>query len=495
MKKIIFSIIPIVLLALIGVFYLWIPSVYRTWFVVRHLLVFMFIAYVLIISIYFVYNLLIRRYEVNRTRLIILRLFTVSVAVTLLFVISGYQTEYIAKYEIPPLIGCAYYDKYDNLVYTSQMEFICPELENLKYETVGGKEVLSFNVIELATGYQSYNEDGDGIYDRITVNNKYNETTISSSFEYVYFMEGLIEKVTIESFTENRDFRYYDYRNNYQFIAYKKIVENTFEDLLVTSTISTYNYEYTYVGSTIPDYNVPDFDSLEPEVVIYTSELVENPSEISNDYFITITEDYMDGDISVTNVIATGDVGYSSWFDLQLNPDTPGSSFGVKYIMNDYWNISITYDLSTLPIYPKYYIRDGIFNYHRFGGETQYLRDYRRLPTTPPSLEDVEVEYYEDQGDIFGVNLLNTSRIIETDYGKMAEYYSTFRNDDRSYLEILNNGEEFQYFAHLRPYSLSFDEMNDYKFMLFDYTKLEIINIYQRNPLLRGFQIPGFQLL
>lgn len=506
MKKAILIAIPLVLLVLVVLLYTLVPSIYQTWFILRHVSIYMLGAYILISSSYFVYKKLLRDFNIGNIRLWIIRSFSVILVVSLLLVGGDVQLNYIEDYEIPPLKGCAYYDKYDNLIYSSQFSFVCPELEGLEYETVDGKEVLRFYVVEEASGEMS------PVY---LLNTFYVESIMYNTFEY-HYEEGSsrFERIEITSKLETDKTGDYNYEHSLYVRLYRKVIVNTFEgyitnpgekEFIATSTITTQLYEHTYTGVGILDYFTPDFDDIEAETITYKAKYTENEDEgfawnddliLMFNYTIEISEEYIENNELVVNIFGEGE---RSNFNnsITLDGGLDGDRY-VEYITHAYRNkASSAHDL---PDYSSSFVsgeltRDGTFEYQGDGFyDTKYLQSYTRLVDNHEMMMEIEIEYYENNGDLYAINHFYTTKIIETDYGKKLEYYNTYRRSDNTYVDIKNNGDVYDILEFNFPYSLSLDQMHDYKFMMYDYTYAENLLIYQKNYLLHGVVTPTFEL-
>ncbi len=468
MRKYLFNIIiPFLLLALIIIFYTLIPSVYKTMFIIRHLLIYMFLSYILIYSVFKAYKHLMKNRNISKFTNGLLTGFISLATVTLLVVLSQLQIKYIKEYEIPPLEACAYYDQYFNLIYTSQYRNICPELENIQSGLLDGKETLTFKVTEKPEGStvpliaSSIEKLGKKVYKKHIMENE---------FEYVYRYKGVIEKVTMTSRTQQ-----YEDDVLVQYSGYKKIIENTFEDTLVTSVQTIYKYDNVK--------EVPDFADIVPEVITYISVItpVENNE---SQYLIDLTEIKTIDGIETRHVYAKGTVyHFYDRYEYQI----------YAYDENDRYDSNsaiykFTYDKLEIDREAPEWLgekREGTFVYEN---EELLLNKYTRMVDNFETGLDVEVKHYRIKDGFYAVNHLSTSKITEQDYGKKVEYYYTYRYRNKKYPEVYNNGGTFFYVPDA-TFSLSLKEMHDYRYMLFDYTRSEHIDYYQFNPLIEGFPL------
>jgi hypothetical protein len=430
----------------------------------------MLLSYILILSSVTAYNKLIKKANFSQFTKGILTLMTSVVTIMILSSLSVVQLKYIKEYEIPPLRACVYYDQYDNLIYSSQFDFICPNLDNVENKFINGKEVLTFNVTEKAFGkateYISVGEDWG-------IKKYYKTSVMNNEFEYVYYFKGFIEKVIITSRTLN----YKDEEEQlYNSSGYKRIVENHFTPNLITSVQTTFSYNLDINSQETKNSYTPDFDELEPEVVTYTSSLT--PIENSDtEYYIDLSEIKMDNGNQVIDVYGKGNVTFSNYPEILIN----------GYDNDRYNNHNINYrflydEIRVKREAPPAYNereREGTFVY-----KNNLLSSYTRLVENNETGLDVEIKHYKVNSDLLAVNHLVTTKMIDTHFGKKVEYYWTYKDRDGKYGSISNHGETYSSFQ----LSMNLMEMNDYKLMVFDYTHREDIDFYQFNPLVEGFE-------
>lgn len=496
MKKILLITFPIILLVSIVILYVLVPSVLKTWFIIRHVLIYMLLAYVIILSISISYKFLIR---INRTtpRIWTIRGLSVIVGSFLLITVGNVQLNLIEKYEIPPLQSCAYYDKYDNLIYSSQYNFICPELNNLEYNYDDGLETLSFSVYEEAYGWIF----GDYYFKKLY-----------TSFSYTYKDEyGKIQKIYIDSLETSQWTLDIDTNFRYDVKKYVKIVENEYGDLLsdngvtetvAVSTITEYKWEHSFDGlGALLDIYIPDIEHIDPEVTIYEAQYVQMPDEgygwdsenniINHFYSISLKEianpdsefelieEFASGKRMNTVSAVTFVNKYNETVDCEFNGNMYPNKSSIAYI-----------------VYNKDEIETLTFNYYYSGKgfyETNYLTRYVISQDNSNILSDVKVDQYDRAEGHYFINESYTAKLIETDFGKKIEYYSTLRKEDGTYVDISNSGSNTTPSKAFRPLLYSLDEMYDYKFMLENHSINEYLLIYQSNFLFFG--VPSMELV
>jgi hypothetical protein len=404
--------------------------------------------------------------------------------------VGNAQLNLIEKYEIPPLQSCAYYDKYDNLIYSSQFNFMCPELNNIEYSYDEGIETLSFTVYEEAYGW---------IYE------DYYFKKLDASLSYTYEDDsGRIQKIYIDSLETAQWTLDNDSNFRYHVNKYVKIVENEYGDLLsanevtesvAVSSITEYKWDHSFDGlGALMDIDIPAIENIDPEITIYEARYVqmidegsgldnENNNDIShyNISFMEINDPH--GEFEIINEFASG---------MRMNT-VNAVTFTNKY--NETVDCEFKGDIYQNESSISYAIQDNdensssIFNYYYRGTpfyETNYLTRYEVSQTNSDIFDDVKVNQYERSEVYYFVDKSYTAKLIETDFGKKVEYYSTLRDEDRTYVDIANSGSNTTPSKAFQPLLYSLSEMYDYKFMLENHITYEYLIIYQDNFLFFG---------
>lgn len=152
------------------------------YFYIQHVSLFLFVAMFIFFLMKFGYN----RFNKKVTKKNVLNIFTVVMFGILLFGFSNIQLAFIERYQTSEFQNCAYYDKYDNAIYYTQLMNQCPDLEIIT-ET---DDTLIFSVYEEADdlaepGYMTSN---------IIQNSKMKAKT-RVDVEIHYFDGGTIESV------------------------------------------------------------------------------------------------------------------------------------------------------------------------------------------------------------------------------------------------------------------------------------------------------------
>jgi hypothetical protein len=113
----------------------------------------------------------------------VLRGYTITVLILVLFGFSTIQLKFIETYQTSEFQACSYYDDYGNAIYYSSLQNSCPELDILEQTDT----YLSFEVYESAEGYVQNNHFeivGDGNYDY--------KAKMRTNIELAYDSEGNI---------------------------------------------------------------------------------------------------------------------------------------------------------------------------------------------------------------------------------------------------------------------------------------------------------------
>lgn len=167
---------------------LFLPYYNPIYFYLQHVSLFLFMA----MFIYYLLKLGYDRLEKRVKKTHILKGYTLTIFVVLLFLFSNVQLYAIETFQTSELMSCAYYDKYSNAIYYSQVAHSCPELEILEQTDT----TLSFVVYEsiegiAERGYMGLNEDLDYNY----------EAVIRTDVDLLYDDSGIIIESTIQKST------------------------------------------------------------------------------------------------------------------------------------------------------------------------------------------------------------------------------------------------------------------------------------------------------
>lgn len=397
-------------------------------------------------------------------RLWMVRSLIVISMVLILFGGSELQMNFIEDYEIPPVLGCVYYDKYDNLIYNSQYRGTCPILENVVYSTVVSEldsdyviERLSFEVDE-----DTFNE----------INNSEYTNKSSTIIEIIYepieqeetskINEKLIQRISIDliEFVNKTDLKTDTTKHTRN--RYFKIVENDFGEMLdddvvtesmTRSTITEYSdsQSYTIESDVISGLDSTDVTSLEPTITIQEATYTEITDEgytMSNDNLLNhyfsinmteqITKDTLESDVYL---FAEGNrrntlnsltlIDYASPFGKTMG-------YNARYGESQWWSFSERYDMINYDVYPSKDIEIGYSYYNNVfeGHELRNLEMYTKTDIEYETTEEMTIEKYEREESTFLVDENKSIEAIDTDYGRKLMYYSTRRSSNGSYTTL-----------------------------------------------------------
>lgn len=464
MKKLIIVAIPSILLMAIISIYVFIPSILPVWFVIRHIGIYLLFVYLTILGTVWIYKFLLKKIHTS-TRLWIIRGLVMISGGIILLGGSELQLYLVNAYEIPPVMGCVYYDKYDNLIYNSQYRGVCPELEDLTYTTLNS-ETTNDSVLETLT----FDVKEEII--KIIDNEEY-KNYLNVSIEIEYYLIDISEVTTvqqksIQSIRILSD-EYVHVKNlqtgNTSHVRnrYLKIVENelgeTFFDDEVTesttrSTITEYSESQTYTIDHDQIYGLDDISNanitnLEPIITIqeaiYTeisdeeNALEDNEINIMGLYYdIEMTEKMIENGIESDLVMFAEGRRMNTINSLNLIPEElyrEPIGFRSRYGESQWWNYSERYDISKGAVYPSKDIEVG-YQYHSDvfqSNELKYLDYYTKTDEHYESTEEVSISKYERDESTYLIDQDRSIEVVLTDYGRKLTYYSSTRADNGKY--------------------------------------------------------------
>lgn len=181
------------------------------YFYLQHISLFLFMA----MFIYYLLKLGYDRLQKRVKKTNVLKGYTTTIFVVLLFLFSNVQLYAIETYQTSDYQSCSYYDKYDNAIYYTQLNNQCPDLKILSNKD----SELIFTVYEHVTGKSEpgYMIDNDMSYNL--------EAIMRTDITIAYFADGRIENIetsrstNIKLFREEEEYKIYN--------SFKTIVENT----------------------------------------------------------------------------------------------------------------------------------------------------------------------------------------------------------------------------------------------------------------------------
>jgi hypothetical protein len=163
---------------------------------------------------------------------------------------------------------------------------------------------------------------------------------------------------------------------------------------------------------------------------------------------------------------------YRETVDCEFNGNIYPNNSAISYVIHDR-------DESERSIFKYYYSGRGFYG-------TNYLTRYEESLADSSVLKEVKLDHFDRSEAYYFINESYTAKMMETDFGKKIEYYSTLREEDRTYIDIANSGSDTTPSDAFRPLLYSLSEMHDYKFMLENHIIHEYLIIYQDNFLFFG---------
>ncbi|MBI9008463.1 MAG: hypothetical protein JEZ05_00400 [Tenericutes bacterium] len=514
MKKIIIIAIPSVLLmAIIGI-YVFIPSILPVWLVIRHVGIYLLFTYVTVLGSVWIYKFLITKAHTSVRLWLIRGLVLISGGIILLGG-SELQLYLVDAYEIPPITGCVYYDKYDNLIYNSQYRGTCPELENLTYTTFSPetiqdslRETLSFDVKE--TAFNVIDNEEHSYHLSVKIELEYEPI---DAFQVVVgtTQEKSIQMIRIESeelvHVRNQETGITSHLQN----RYLKIVENEFGEMLLDSevtesttrsTITEYSDSqvYTIDIDEIDGLESSDITTLEPVITIQEAIYTEIPdegygfdgetNEVLNHYYdIEMTEQVMANGTESSPIIFAEGKRMNTVNSVNLIPNVPYSQtigYRSTYGESRWWSFSERYDISKSSVYPS---RDVEIGYHYYNDvfqsdELKHLDYYTKTDVKYETTEEVSIKKYEREESAYLIDQGRSIEVIQTDYGKKLTYFSTNRADDGKYTiypdTISELIEDDIIYSDFMPLTMFYNS----KAILFDVSTFKPLYMIQQNNLL-----------
>lgn len=158
------------------------------YFYLQHISLFLFMA----MFIYYLLKLGYDRLQKRVQKTNLLKGYTITVFVVLLFLFSNVQLYAIETYQTPEFHSCFYYDEYFNPIYYSQLSNNCPEIEIVEQT----ESYLKYQVIEELSG----NDDYDYM-DGVDLENVDFSSTVTTYSELLYDDSGHIIESTISKFS------------------------------------------------------------------------------------------------------------------------------------------------------------------------------------------------------------------------------------------------------------------------------------------------------
>jgi hypothetical protein len=360
---------------------------------------------------------------------------------------SQLQLYLIDAYEVPPVLGCVYYDEYNNLIYSSQYLGTCPDI-TIEYETSHDDafyyQSMNAEIVEAATGNDS-----------VTSFEKHMRTVIEAVYEPIpktVNINAISQRLfqTVETtITEHSILHDMDSNDYETVISYtKQEVHNAMSgnysespDLITSQTeLIEYQFDITLSGRHSRN------DIVLPE----QSEMDNTRHQILD---TTLTKNYDYGYCSQENI------GSCNYYDILIEHQENGEEktiYAEGYRDNTYQEIEFylpdnpfqrqvyktTYwgsrwtgqseEYSTRAIYPN----KSVIGYHYddftdpYKG-TMFKQYYSN--NTDSAKEDLSVLHFVQQDTHYFVDEYRHIERVDTTYGFQLIYYSTLRDSTGRY--------------------------------------------------------------
>ncbi len=228
------------------------------YFYLQHISLFLFVAMLLYFLLQLGFNRLVKRIKKQS----ILRGYTITVLVLVLFGFSSLQLKFIETYQTSEFQSCAYYDDYGNAIYYTQLPNNCPDLEIISQTN----NFLSFEVYEDIEGYVQNNKleiVGEGNYDYMA--------RVRTNIDITYDSEGNILESNMRKSTN-----ILVYNNEEEMKVYNSITTNIVNEFIVIDEQVT-GFRSTQTRGVFEDAFI-DFDNVDT---------VEHYSDIAFNYDYT----------------------------------------------------------------------------------------------------------------------------------------------------------------------------------------------------------------
>lgn len=456
MKKILLIGVPTLVLLSIIYLYVAVPTILPTWFVTRHILIYILFTYFTLLVAYVLYHYLLQRKEDQTQSIWVIR--TMVLVSTILVLLGGSQLQLylIDAYEVPPLMGCVYYDEYNNLIYSSQYPGTCPEI-TISYETSFDDEFyyqsMRADIIETISGsHSNLTFDNQMITVMEAVYEPIPKTVNINSISQRLFI-SVETTITEHSVQQNQD------SNEYETILSHTVqrVNNTMSGDYIASldvfTSQTELIEFQY-DITLPghhsrnDISLPDETEMDiTRHQILATTLTRNHNygycrleEVrSCNYYDVLIEAQVNGEDPIPYAEGFRDNTYQ---ELEFYvPDNPLHKLIYK---TTYWGsrwTGQTEEYSTRTIYPN----NGVIGYHYDDVTDPYkgtmFKQYYSV-TEDYQYDDISVLDFIEQDTQYVIDDYRNIEVVETEYGLQLLYYSTLRDSTGRYTIYPTTGEQ-----------------------------------------------------
>jgi hypothetical protein len=482
MRKHLLWIIPLIALLITIFLYTSVPYFYRTWFNVRHALIYFIFAYIIVFGAYQLFLIVVKNMNNFPKVKHILVTMILLVVCTILYLSSMLQMKYIDLYEVPPLDSCSYYDTFGNFLYETKYRG-CAEVVDYEETTDG----IKITFVEYYTGIVRKDISVDGSYGYVEVDTS---STRTSTIEMEYVRKGIlssIKRVTYE--IQEKSSAVSDVQDVDADIEYDEITiaydENQIS-VLMARGIESIQFD------NMDEVSLPLLSEIETETTTVTSKMYEENGET----FIDIFElDDQEENIFVRGIYRNVNDplflldfyeegrfnGNSTDIEYDLNTITIGNtvvynqSSGVESLREER---VITFNSAGSIMSEAHMPESDSYTMTSFHAELNDLAfvqksefhfvnntQYRMVFSDLESFEEVSVFYLED-------------------YGYKVENYALKRYDNGSYYENFDKS-----YIHYDGFLYQFydDRYYNYKDFIYYPGIQGEYHFYQSNPLLEGF--------
>ncbi|ERJ11852.1 hypothetical protein [Haloplasma contractile] len=440
--------------------------IYTTyWFYIKHIGLYALISVVVIYLVALRYKYMKRQEHIDEHRTLSRLGIVISVAVLLVIVLVA-QFHYVKRNHVPPLVGCTYYDQYNNLIYqtepvTNNRKQVCKELEDVKITELDSGSKLTFKVFD--DEYRVYStethkhelvESGTYVEYQYDHQNRVTHYLIHKPFSDPYDEEVRIIKKEIHN----------TYLDGQVITKIRTEFDNHYDSLRVSAYKSEIIERYPNEYIVVTECGLTTCDASDDDEIIYESK-IKHLEDQSVERIVERSQAY---DQSSGQVVVIS--GKDIYNDIRDNNDEyiektylAKHQFLSGYVEHE-WK-KMYYDLKTGYLDSVQLKVDGFEIAH----EVTKTEDYLLLTSDLP--------YY---------NFLAVSE--EKEYGLLLKHYNLERNDKGMYKDIADTtygtfkGDPF--------------DLNDYIDALYEQKHEQDIHyIYQRNPLLFDYEYIEFSEL
>lgn len=505
MKKILLIGVPTLLLLAIVYFYVAVPTILPTWFATRHILIYMLFTYFTVLVAYVIYNYLLRKTETKAPSIWTVRAMVFVSTVLVLFGGSQLQLYLIDAYEVPPVLGCVYYDKYNNLIYSSQYLGTCPDITidyEISHDDAFYYQSMKAEIIETITGNDSVISFDKQLNTVIVAVYEPIPKTVDINSISQRLFQTVETTITEHSILQDMDSKDYETVISYTIQEVQNTMSGDYSespDLLTSQTeLTQYQFDITLSGRhSLNKIVLPE----QSEMDIIRHQILSTTLTKNHEYGYCTQEhigscNYYDILIEAQIEGEDDDVVYAEGYRdntyQELQFFLPENPYQRQFYKTTYWGSrwsGQTEEYSTRSIYPNTdvigYHYDDITDPYKGTMFKQYYSN-----NTDSTNEDISVLHFIQQDTNFFIDEDRHIEQVETAYGFQLIYYSTLRDGAGRYTIYPTSGERSYhdfYKSTFIPTTMVFDG----KAMLEDVdTYKPLYIVLQYNILIYGVSTP-----